>query len=324
MRVIQEYWQCVLKKEVSIKEILDTIDAFLQAHEFAYRRLWSPTHPELSAGELKTLFRKIPRPCNPSEAVALFEDVRWFGEDVSHTDYTGKQPYLSNGVYVVHCAGTGFCHVHFYIEVTDPACPVYIREESGVIAALKERFPKVRRENTYCLWSPEETVEIEAAKAAISPRIAALKQSLCPFRERTGNSEEWGRTLKLIEQYAKGEKTAFSGKKLALAVFPKPLYHNRHMFGSCFEMVRRTPHGHKLTISFDSTPPAYVWQSGTISLSGIRFHVPLFREQICRESQETVGSFMEHCRLLAEQAEEALDEPLYEAFGASPDWWFEE
>lgn len=59
-------------------------------------------------------------------------------------------------------------------------------------------------------------------------------------------------------------------------------------------------------------------------MSGIRFHVPLFREQICRESQETVESFMEHCRLLAEQAEEALDKPLYEAFGASPDWWFEE
>ena len=171
MRVIREYWQCVGKQEIPLKELLDTVDTFLRSRGYSYRRLWSPTHPELSDTELKALFQKIPRPCNPPQVEALFEDVSWFGEEAEPMAYTGRQPFLCSGVRVVHCAGTSFCHVYFYIEVTGPDSPARIRE------------------------------------------------------------------------------------------------------------------------------------------------------QIWRENAETVRAFMEHCLLLAERAEAALDQPLYDCFGASPDWW---
>ena len=189
----------------------------------------------------------------------MFEDVGWFGGETVPMEYTGHQPFLSNGVRVVHCAGTSFCHVHFYMEVTDLDGP-----------------------------------------------------------------SEWAESLRQIGIYAKGEKPGFSGKKLALSVFPKTQYRYCHTAGSCFEMVRRTPSGHRLTVTFDSAPPAYFWQSASIALSGLKFCCPLYREQICRENAETVRAFMEHCRRLAEQAEAALDRPLYDCFGASPDWWLAE
>ena len=119
MRVIREYWQCAVKQEIPVKELLDTVDTFLGSYGYPYRRLWSPTHPELSDTELKALFKKIPRPCNPDQVEALFEDVGWFGGETVPMEYTGQQPFLSNGVRVVHCAGTSFCHVHFYMEVTN-------------------------------------------------------------------------------------------------------------------------------------------------------------------------------------------------------------
>lgn len=193
--------------------------------------------------------------------------------------------------------------------------------ESAVVAALKERFPKVRRENSYCLWSSEEAAVIAAANEALAPLLEEVKRSLPPFRERTGAPAEWAERLRQLERYAKGEKPGFSGKKLALSVFPKACYRYRHQAGSCFGMVRRTPCGHWLTVTFDSAPPAYFWQSATIALSGMKFCCPLYREQICRENEETVRAFMEHCRCLAEQAEASLDQPLYDCFGASPDWW---
>lgn len=324
MRVIREYWQCAVKQEIPVKELLDTVDTFLGSHGYPYRRLWSPTHPELSDTVLKALFKKIPRPCNPDQVEALFEDVGWFGGETVPMEYTGHQPFLSNGVRVVHCAGTSFCHVHFYMEVTDLDGPARIRDESAVAAALKERFPKVRREDTYCLWSPEEAAGIAAANEALAPTLAEVKRSLPPFRERTGGPAEWAESLRQIGIYAKGEKPGFSGKKLALSVFPKTQYRYCHTAGSCFEMVRRTPSGHRLTVTFDSAPPAYFWQSASIALSGLKFCCPLYREQICRENAETVRAFMEHCRRLAEQAEAALDRPLYDCFGASPDWWLAE
>ena len=186
MRVIREYWQCAVKQEIPVKELLDTVDTFLGSHGYPYRRLWSPTHPELSDTELKALFKKIPRPCNPDQVEALFEDVGWFGGETVPMEYTGHQPFLSNGVRVVHCAGTSFCHVHFYMEVTDLDGPARIRDESAVAAALKEQFPKVRREeDTYCLWSPEEAAGIAAANEALAPTLAEVKRSLPPFRERT-------------------------------------------------------------------------------------------------------------------------------------------
>ena len=156
----------------------------------------------------------------------MFEDVSWFGEEAEPMAYTGRQPFLCSGVRVVHCAGTSFCHVYFYIEVTGPDSPARIREENAVAAALKERFPKMRLENSYCLWSPEEAAGIAAANEALAPKLEEVKQSLPPFRE-----------------------------------------------------------------------------------------------QIWRENAETVRAFMEHCLLLAERAEAALDQPLYDCFGASPDWW---
>ena len=321
MRVIREYWQCVGKQEIPLKELLDTVDTFLRSRGYSYRRLWSPTHPELSDTELKALFQKIPRPCNPPQVEALFEDVSWFGEEAEPMAYTGRQPFLCSGVRVVHCAGTSFCHVYFYIEVTGPDSPARIREENAVAAALKERFPKMRRENSYCLWSPEEAAGIAAANEALAPKLEEVKQSLPPFRERKDAPAEWAESLRQIGIYARSEKPAFSGKKLALSVFPKARYRYRHQAGSCFEMVRRTPCGNRLSVSFDSAPPAYVWQSASISLSGIKFCCPLFREQIWRENAETVRAFMEHCLLLAERAEAALDQPLYDCFGASPDWW---
>ena len=219
MRVIREYWQCAVKQEIPVKELLDTVDTFLGSHGYPYRRLWSPTHPELSDTELKALFKKIPRPCNPDQVEALFEDVGWFGGETVPMEYTGHQPFLSNGVRVVHCAGTSFCYVHFYMEVTDLDGPARIRDESAVAAALKERFPKVRREDTYCLWSPEEAAGIAAANEALAPTLAEVKRSLPPFRERTGGPAEWAESLRQIGIYAKGEKPGFSGKKLALSVF---------------------------------------------------------------------------------------------------------
>ena len=73
MRVIREYRQCVVKQEVPVKELLDAVDMFLRSHGYSYRRLWSPTHPDLSDTELKALFKKIPRPCNPPQAEALLD-----------------------------------------------------------------------------------------------------------------------------------------------------------------------------------------------------------------------------------------------------------
>ena len=52
MRVIREYWQCAVKQEIPVKELLDTVDTFLGSHGYPYRRLWSPTHPELSDTQL--------------------------------------------------------------------------------------------------------------------------------------------------------------------------------------------------------------------------------------------------------------------------------
>ena len=184
MRVIREYWQCVGKQEIPLKELLDTVDTFLRSRGYSYRRLWSPTHPELSDTELKALFQKIPRPCNPLQVEALFEDVSWFGEEAEPMAYTGQQPFLCSGVRVVHCAGTSFCHVYFYIEVTGPDSPARIREENAVAAALKERFPKMRLENSYCLWSLEEAAGIAAANEALAPKLEEVKRSLPPFRER--------------------------------------------------------------------------------------------------------------------------------------------
>lgn len=66
-----------------------------------------------------------------------------------------------------------------------------IRDESAVVAALKERFPKVRRENSYCLWSSEEAAVIAAANEALAPLLEEVKRSLPPFRERTGAPAEW-------------------------------------------------------------------------------------------------------------------------------------
>lgn len=324
MRVIREYWQCAVKGEIPVKEILDTVDVLLKSHGYPCRRLWSPTHPALSDMELKALFKRIPRPCNPDKVEALFEDVDWFGGGTAPMEYTGRQPFLSSGVYVVHCAGTSFSHVHVYMEVTDLDHPARVRDESAVVAVLKERFPKLRREGTYCLWSPEEAAGIAAANEALAPTLEEVKRSLPPFRERKGGPAEFAERLWQIERYAKGEKPGFSGKQLALSVFPKTHYRYQHQFGSCFEMVRRTPGGHRVTIRFDSAPPAYFWQSASITLSGLKFCCPLYREQICRENAETVRAFMEHCRLLAEWAEAALDRPLHDCFGASPDWWLAE
>lgn len=36
MRVIREYWQCAVKQEIPVKELLDTVDTFLGSHGYPY------------------------------------------------------------------------------------------------------------------------------------------------------------------------------------------------------------------------------------------------------------------------------------------------
>lgn len=65
MRVFKSYWSAIETRTIPLKEILGAVDGFLWENGLSYRRLFAPSHPDLSPQEIRQLFQTIPRPCNP-------------------------------------------------------------------------------------------------------------------------------------------------------------------------------------------------------------------------------------------------------------------
>lgn len=315
MRVFKRWWSAIETKTIPLNQILGAVDGFLWENGLSYRRLFAPSHPDLSPQEIRLLFQKIPRPCNPGHVEVWFDGIDWFHtpprEACLRRHAVGFS--LSDSIRVIRYAGNSFFHIDFFLELTGPEQAEQLRDPAPIVQAIRGRFGKLKEDPLECVFTPQEEADIQAREAGLKQELSALEASLprffCPPAEMMAALKRW----------AAGTAQSTSAKKPIQKYFPKREY--RYTYDGSFHLTRRTAHGFLLGVTFDS-PPHHLQLSGQIWIRGLQFQYGLARSQICRDTQGSVDRFVAAYRQMADAVEEALDARLYEAFGETPDWYF--
>lgn len=316
MRVFKQYWLAIANKKIALKDILGVVDSFLTENGFTYERLFSPCNSELSPDDIRELFRKIPRRCNPDYLEVWFDGIDWFYipplKGCLRKTVAGGF-LLSNSVRIIRYAGNTFYHIEFFLELTDPEQREGIRSDRELANLIRQRFGKLKEYPLECVFTSEEQATIEAKRLLIEEDISKISASLTQFR-----TDPTDMMLTLVNRLNKTAE-ATTVKKPLMKRFPKPEF--SYTYDGEFIVKKITAHGFELGVSFDS-PPHHMHLSGVIWIRGINFHYSFADGQIVRDTQENVEKFVEAYRHMAEILEDALDAKLYETFGETPAWYF--
>lgn len=316
VRVFKHYWLAIKNKEIAVKDILGVADSFLVENGFTYERLFSPSEPGLSPEDIRELFRKIPRPCNPGYLEVWFDGIDWFHmpppKGCFRKNVAGSF-LLSNSIRIIRFAGNTFYHVEFFLELTDPEQKEGIRSESKLTDLIRQRFGKLKEEPLECVFTSEEQEAIEAKRLLIEGDISKISGSLTQFHMDPKDM------MRSLSNKINKAAEATTVKKPLMKCFPKPEY--SYTYDGEFIVKKRTAHGFELGVSFDS-PPHHMQVNGAIWIRGVNFRYSFAQGQMVRDTQENVERFVEAYRHMADIIENSLDARLYDTFGETPAWYF--
>lgn len=300
---------------IPVKQALVFVEEFLARAGLQARRMYSPTHPNLSPEELRQLFSKIPRPCNPEKIEVVYDGVDWFhtGAPQPHPD----TPMRTNAIRVVRYRGTDFFRVEFHLELTDPSHPEAPRNSAPALEAARAYFGKLSSYGLVCVPSEAEVQEMEKMRRQAAPLVASVEaqlEDLVSAPLKTSKAQTW----EALAKYAGQERESISVKEPLKKAFPKPY---QYTYDGTMRMTKRTLHGYELCFTADN-PPAHFHLNCNLSLRGYDFHYSFASKQFVQTSQDDINDIVVLYRTMADMVESALDAPLFDIFGKTPDWYF--
>jgi hypothetical protein len=201
------------------------------------------------------------------------------------------------------------------VEVTPPDGGE-ILDDSALFARLNTRFfSKMTRQETLCVFDPDEQKHIDAAKEKGARLIENIKLDI-PFKqeEQLSFEEAAARFLKLWQ-------ASFVVKKPLQKTFLPLGYSYVYICPGIFEVRKITEHGFRITVCCNYKIGGACIECD-IYILGANFSYTLYRKQIEHLSQADVDHLIEETSEVALLLERELEEPFFELFGSTPAWFF--
>lgn len=275
----------------------------------------------LDSALIREIVRKIPRPLNIFFSTVTLGDIDWFGERTPPAliGLRMKRPCrYSSSITLRRISGCGLKYnpLDFEIDITDTAHPGELLDDTDWLQKIAACFGSCKT-HTVCRFDEEE-----AASWALAEQQA--EQALKPFWDTVDgydfprDSTDYTNILQRVMDIE--AIPPMSMKKTAIAVF-KPLGY-RYISGrdQCHILRKLDGYHHAVEIQIVRTPnfkhvePAIYLRGHNFSMShALPCYTPFNQEQL-----DSVVSLVARA---AEYIEKSTAEPLYQHFGATPEWY---